>query len=208
MGKLSIIGNAERTILCDVMEIYLTFSTWESTSALAAERVMQNCDKVLTILQEKDFDISKISLEHYEIKKEKNYDTHQVQFHSERKIKLILSYNMKVLNVFDMWIQKQPYEVNITTNFLVSNLAEIKKEILKEAVNDSREKAELLTETMNQKITGIEEVKIRNSVRPRCKKMEMEEIFSVLDSAPSVSDALSAPEQHEEETVEVVWNIE
>ena len=38
--------------------------------------------------------------------------------------------------------------------------------------------------------------------------MEMEEIFSVLDSAPSVSDALSAPEQHEEETVEVVWNIE
>ncbi len=206
MGKLNIIGTAERKIQCNAMHIYLTFSAGGITSAKASETVMQNCDSFLTMLKEKQIDISHIFLEN--LHTERSYSKKE-EYRSERKIRLDFAFDMSLLNQFDFWIQNAQSDILLHTEFYISNLAEIRKELLKEAVEDSRKKAEMLADTMNQKITGFEEVIMDRNFREN----------TLIDAVPafacardefrgkSVSNELKAPEQTESERIEVVWNI-
>ncbi|MBR1554255.1 MAG: SIMPL domain-containing protein [Oscillospiraceae bacterium] len=206
MGKLNIIGTAEKKISCNAMYIYLTFSVCEATASRASEKVMQNCDSFLKILQENQIAISEISLE--ETKTEKSYSKKE-EYYSIRKIRFSSEFDIPLLNQFELWIQKVPFNVTLSTEFYISNMAEIRKELLRQAVEDSRQKAEMLANAMNQKLIGFEEVIMDRNFR------NDDAMFAVpaaacsgAPRAESVSNALKAPEQTESERVEVVWNIE
>lgn len=155
MGKLNIIGTAEKKISCNAMYLFLTFSAYEATASRASEKAMQNCDSFLKMLQENQIVISEISLE--ETKTEKSYSKKE-EYYSVRKIRFSSELDIALLNQFELWIQKVPFNVALSTEFYISNMAEVRKELLREAVEDSRQKAEMLAEAMNQKITGFEEV--------------------------------------------------
>ena len=204
MGKLNIIGKAEKQVPCNAMEIFLTFSTYEATAARAAEKIMQNCDDFLTMLQKNHADISDISIE--EVSTEKSY-AKKTEYYAVRKIKLRFDFDMSLLNQFDIWTQQAQYDVTLESNFYLSNLAEIRKELLKEAVEDSRQKAEMLAEMMGQKITGFEEVIMDRDFR----NDDIAVACACAENVPrakSISNVLKAPEKTESERVEVIWNIE
>ncbi|MBE6877280.1 MAG: SIMPL domain-containing protein [Ruminococcus sp.] len=206
MSKLNIIGTAERNIPCDAVHIYLAFMAGGASVSETSKKAMQNCDSFLSLLQENQIAVSEIRLEDF--RTEKSYSKKE-EYYSVRKIRLDFPFDMALLNQFDFWIQKSAFNIIMTTEFYISNLPEVRKALLKEAVEDSRQKAEMLAEAMHQKIIGLEEVIMDRNFR------NQNDEFAVPACAcsdqlrgKSASDSLKAPEQKESERIEVVWNIE
>ena len=62
MGKLTIEGNAKRVCHCDVMKITVDFRTRETSTTEALEKVMNQCEEFLSVLDENGVDIENIVL--------------------------------------------------------------------------------------------------------------------------------------------------
>ena len=63
---------------------------------------------------------------------------------------------MKIVNAIRALIETGFEDVTFVTKYTISNESELHKELLKEAIADSRSKAELLAESMGLKISAME----------------------------------------------------
>ncbi len=206
MGKLKITGNAERKFSCDAMKVTLTFSASEKTTALAAKTVREHCENFLLILQEQGIAISDISLEDDSVEEDELENGLEIAM-ARREISLKTSYHMPFINQLNELISTVSYNVYLGTNFYISNMPEVRRQLLKEAVEDSRNQAQMIADMMGQKITGIEKV-TKNDFHNDMLWMCQENEYGGCRSKLSISDQLKSPERTESEHVEVVWNIE
>ncbi|MDE6776074.1 MAG: hypothetical protein K2J37_07270, partial [Ruminococcus sp.] len=94
-----------------------------------------------------------------------------------------------------------------------SNIEEINKELLKLAIEKSKDKAEMIASFAGEKICGIKTLRIltKNSVlideddEDYEDGFMLDDIFKVLDSKAS---QLSSPVTELSQSVEITWNIE
>lgn len=204
MGTLNIIGRAERKVHCNAMQIYLTFSACENTSALASKKAMQNCEDFLNLLQKNQIDISKLTIQDIDNSEENFSD--EVKYCAEREIQLDTDYSMTFLNQLDVWIQQVDYSVSLSTNFYINNLEEVHQELLHEAINNSRQKAEILAETMHQKITGFETIQLDDYHNPRPSVHYLQSCER--EDTRCLSDVLASPVHTEIESIKIIWKVE
>ena len=209
MGKLKVIGKARKEFSCDVMYIKISFKTWEKNTAQAIELSMMQCDLFLEILEEQGFAIDNIHMDANEVSQEMD---DELEVSAERRIELRLPYDMAVLNMLSEIIKEHDFKVDVDVSFKLSNMIEVHNQLIKEAVMDSKKKAEMIAETMGQKVTGISEM----NAGDRYNHYDSEERayydqFSHKLSActkKSISNRLKAPLCTEFENVEVEWIIE
>ena len=205
MGKLRITGKAERRVPYDVMNITLTFGAAESDSSAAVRKMMKECDEFLGILEKDGMDISGIHLEKSEVSSYTDRNSGKKTFYANRKISFRAAFDMPLINRLNALILENAYDIELDTNFEYSNTNELHAELMKEAVEDSRRKAESIASAAGQKIKGIKEIISGETVlvdeMPNC--MELRKY-----ACASVSDRLSAAETTENEEISVVWLIE
>ncbi|MDE5855063.1 MAG: SIMPL domain-containing protein, partial [Ruminococcus sp.] len=91
----------------------------------------------------------------------------------------------------------------------VSDIQEIHKELLKLAIEDSKNKAEMIAAFAGEKMSGIKTLKnIKSGFDSYNEKDEgymLDDILHILDSKSSL---LSSPTVEESESVEIVWFLE
>ena len=93
-------------------------------------------------------------------------------------------------------------------SFTLSNMNEIHAQLIEDTVIDSKNKAEMIAQTMGQKVKGIIELNAQKIYDNRDDDI-FYDIFTKLNSnSDSVSDRLKAPLTKEYEKVEVKWKIE
>ena len=155
MGKLKVIGKARKEYSCDVMYIKISFKTWEKNTSQAIEVSMMQCDHFLEILEEKGFSVDSIHMDANEVSQEMD---DELEVSAERRIELRLPYDMAVLNTLSEIIKEHDFKVDVDVSFKLSNMIEVHNQLIKEAVMDSKKKAEMIAETMGQKVTGISEM--------------------------------------------------
>ncbi len=208
MGKMIISGSAERKIICDMINISLTFRAMESTTASAAVAAKQHCEEFLTKMQENGIDLSKIKFSQEEI--DSSYSNREEQiFEAFRTIEFTMQYDMPFLNQLNDWISEVSYPVAMNARFYFSHPEKIQKELLREAVEDARQKAEMLAEMMHQKVIDLEEVSACNFHQPyTIGEAEASVSFGNARTKSFVSDQLKAPERTETESVQTTWIIE
>lgn len=209
MGKLKVYGKARREFSCDIMFIKLTFGSWHKNISQAVETTLSQCDNFLELLQEKGIDVGNIHIKYSSISQDRD-DDGEIEVKSDREIELRLPYDMKFLNRLSEIIGKCSFDVEMDVSFKLSNMIEVHNQLIKEAVIDSRKKAEMIAETMGQKVVGIEEL----SLDDRYNNFDSEEkeycapSINVIGETHSISDKLRSPLCIEYENVEVDWIIE
>ena len=203
MGKLTIVGSSKKECSCDIMYITLTFKTWERDTAKALAQTKSQCDDCLQILEQNGIPVDKIHISDDEISQSMQNNVLLVSV--SRKIKLRLSFNMVFLNSLSEIIRKSSYTVDMNTSFSLSNKEEIHHQLIKDAVLDSRKRAEIIAQTMNQNIVGIKTLH-RYSGNTHDDNTYYD-IMSIFSKKSSISDKLSAPLCTETEQVEVEWII-
>lgn len=208
MGKLKINGKAEKEYSYNVMEITICFKAFEKYSSKAIEKVTTQCEDCLSILNSQGISIKNISINKDDITQE--YRDSKLFFSVKREIELRFPFDIRFSNFFMKLIEEKGYDVNVDIKPRMENDNEIRKELLKLAIEDSKNKATLIADMVNQKIVGIDSIEIGEKyVLPIYEDISYAEevILNGIDELP-FSNQLKAPTTIEKESVEVVWIIE
>ena len=208
MGKLTIEGNAKRVCHCDVMKITVDFRTRETSTTEALEKVMNQCEEFLSVLDENGVDIENIVLGDTSVDA-RYYDEGEKNFYASREINIYSAFDMKFLNFIMSFIKNKNFNADVDCDYGISNINVIHKELLKEAVLDSKTKAEATAESVGEKITGIDTIKGPNRDDDEEIHMLAEGVHKI-SAGPSykLSDKLKSPVSTEEEKVTVTWIVE
>ena len=153
MGTLKVVGKARKEFTCDIMYIKLNFEAWGYDTAQAIEASMSECDLFLDILEQQGIDIKMIHMSDAGISQDKDDD--RLEISAEREIELRIPFDMNVINRLSEIIKENSLKVDMDISFKLTNMLEVHEQLLKEAVLDSKKKAEMLASAMGQKVIGI-----------------------------------------------------
>ena len=212
MGKITVLGKAERLYEPDRCEIKLVISVKRNTASEASKVTGDQCELLLSKLKELGVSPENVEVSSDRIDKRSDYHSNETYYVSERSLSLKTSAEVKAVNAVRSVIETGFKDVSISTYYSVSNEDEINKQLFKEAVTDSRSKAEFLAETMGYHVTGIDSANLDGSERIYNASMEyMEQETSRLESCErerSLSNMLKVSQNTLNAEVEIVWVIE
>ena len=210
MGTLKVVGKARKEFTCDIMYIELSFKAWGDDTAQAIETSMSQCDLFLDLLEKQGIDINLIHMSNADISQDM-YDD-KLEISSERKIELRMPFDMNAINRLSEIIKENKFNVDMDISFKLTNMLEVHEQLLKEAVLDSKKKAEMLASAMGQKVIGIETLNAGeryNSYDSEEKAYYDQFTHKIGEThSRSKSNRLQAPLITEYEHVDVEWIIE
>ena len=213
MGKITVVGQAEHEYSPDICMIDMEVRITRKTASEASIACTARCEQLLKKLKE-ELGIDPSSIEQYSdrISRESDYHSNEVYYESRKSMCLYIPTNMRIVNTIRSIIGMGFEDVSFSTNYMVSNEEELNKELLKEAIANSRAKAELLAESMGLKITGVDSADLsgKEDVYDLTEESERGLVRYKMsaDGANSFSDQLK-PEQIElSSKVKIVWLVE
>lgn len=205
MGKLSITGKAEREVSYNAIEMSVTFYIHAKTTAEALQIVMEQSEKFLELVTAAGIDMKDIHIGDNSV--DQRYSDDELKVHASREMKIRLHFDMAFVNGLMDMIREQDFAVDLDCDYHLTNRAELHMELMKEALADSKKKAEVIAEIMGQKIIGIDSVEHdrHNDMEWMCCEQER---GIIREGAAPLSNQLEAPITTESETISVVWLIE
>lgn len=207
MGKLSIVGKATHEYPYDTVEVTVRFQVQENSTSAALEKVLNQCEDFLAVMYKDGVSMDSIRIGDDSVEQE--YDDDELEVCATREIKMRVPFNMEFKNHIMTLIQDKHYDVDIDTDYSISNITEIHNNLIKEAIEDSRQKATFIAESMGQKLIGVDSVKIGEHYDDRMDWMVCEQERSLCSSKVlNYSNMIQSPVTKESESVEVVWLIE
>lgn len=207
MGKLSIVGKATHEYPYDTVEVTVSFEVHENSTSAALEKVLNQCEDFLAVMHKDGISMDSIRIGNDSV--EQDYDDNKSDVCATREIKMRVPFNMEFKNHIMTLIQDKHYDVDIDTDYSISNITEIHNNLIKEAIEDSKQKAKFIAESMGQKIIGVDSVKIGEHYDDRIDWMVCEQERSLCSSKSlNYSNMIQSPVKKESESVEVVWLIE
>lgn len=215
MGKIKVEGKVEKPFRTDIITMAIVFRKSDESKAKAINDLLMECEDFLSKIKSVGFDMSNISVEsersRYQISDESKY------YEVEKKIELKIKADFKLSNNFIKFLQSENYEAEYILSFSFSDKAKLQRQLLLEAIEDSKRKAELIASSMNMRILKIEEIckpdfRSANLAKSVCLEdfgVRLESLLAggeVVDT--SNSDMLNTPEEKLYESVDVVWLTE
>lgn len=206
MGKLTIEGKATKEFSYDLMEISMTFRASESSTAAALEGVLAQSESFLALMEKAGIPSEKFQIGEDTTKKIQHSDRTEVC--ARREMKICTLFNMDFANYLRELVQKNKFDVDIQTKYRFSDTEKIHDELIKLALEDSKEKAAYIAEAMGQKLKEIDSVEIGERIEESSKNRKAlgevryyDELLSIL------SRRVQAPTEKMSESVQVIWNI-
>ena len=211
MGKIMVVGKAEREYEANECSINLEIEVSRQTSSEASKVSSEQCEALLSKLQD-ELGINPSSVEiHYDrIDKRSSYKSNEISYESKKSLWLHIPADMKLVNAIRHIIETGFDDVSFTALYSVSNEAALNKELFKEAIADSRAKADFLAESMGLKITGIDSANLSGDEDVYDLTEEPVEIVRYLMSAAgasSLSDQLKPNQVELSAEVKIVWLV-
>lgn len=206
MAKLTVTGKSTRKVHCDTMELTLSFFGAGPTPARALEEVTRQSEAFLADLEKLGFDISKIALGKNNVRDASLRD--KTEFNARRELVFSAGFNMAFLNTLTDMVKEKHYSAEIGTQFRYSDLPGLQRELLAEALKDSRRKAEGIAEATGEFLTGLHTM---NHQDPYTRHRNTDDgyfsdVLALLNKKEAaLSDRLEAPTHEETVTVEAVW---
>lgn len=209
MGTIKIKGYATKEVNADIIEINISFTAKNAKIAIALEEAKKQSELFL-----KEISLLGIDVKEFHLGKDKSnedgYGENKPKI-ATRTLTLCCKFNPKIINAIISVITKNNLEASIDTNYHCSNQQEIQKELLQEAIQNSRTKAETLASANGQMVKYAESI---TDDRDDCYGKKgfggflSGAVGDILLDEDLLSNALSAKPIEHSETVYVTWVIE
>lgn len=207
MGEMAIKGYAERRVECDIVKYTLNFKADGMTIPKAVEAVNAELEHFLEIMENNGITSDMFELNENNTS-EKYDDEEENPYLSEREISIRMPLSTYNINCIMQYIAEYKLNVVLDEEYYYSDLSALHKELLKDAIADSKSKAELIASFTGQKIKGIKSVTTQFSECCMDFMCADKKLIKLKAPASSCAENLSAPTIEEKENVEVVWLIE
>lgn len=210
MGEMTVKGYAEHEVESDLVKYTFNFQKIGYSIDASVKAVSAELERFLEIIEKKTGMTPNVfRIENNSTSKEYNSNKEQ-RYKADRKISAVLPMNVKFSDLLMNIIAEYEFNVEVDEDYIVSNIEEINKELLKLAIENSKDKAEMIASFAGEKICGIKTLKIlAKSFDSNYEDYEegfmLDDIFKVLDSK---SSQLSSPVTKLNQSVEITWSIE
>lgn len=209
MSTIKIKGYASRKAVADSIKYNISFISKDMKTSRASEQVRKQCDIFLKNMKENGFDISIFHLDNDHV--EKKYNENEKT--ACRLISFEILFDSKINNLIYTIIKKEDLNVEVSTEFSLSNEKKIHEELLKEAFLDSKNRAEIIASANNQKVKYAELITDNKNDFDYDEKIDYENFKSgyvkgILFDDNSLSAELSAKQIKEYAELYVTWVIE
>lgn len=156
MGKIMVEGKSERSFkadrCCVELEIVVSGGTAGGASSLSSEE----CENLLSKLVSLGITPNTIKIRDDKIERKTSYRSEEGGYESRKTLSVVIPANMQLINSIRGVIEDGFDYVSFDTRYFLSNESELTKQLLKDAIVDSRAKAELLAESMGLRIIGVD----------------------------------------------------
>ncbi|MCR5251940.1 MAG: SIMPL domain-containing protein [Lachnospiraceae bacterium] len=205
MSIFEIEGRAKREVECDVADIRITFLATGYHSHEVSGKVMDQCDSFLEDMSKAGFDLKDIHLDHDSVSKDSYHDKHDTT--AERSINVRIPYEMKTINLIQDLLQKGRYDYTFSIDGDISDRLQIRTELAKEALRNSRHEAEALAEVLGVKLKGVDSIR-KNSWDDECVLECAGAIDCIPVEDPGISDQIGVKRIEESVELKVKWIME
>lgn len=209
MGTIKVIGNATRKVHPDVMKVDIVFEAQEKKSSYATRIVVEQCDRFLTRITDAGMDKDLITLDDsVNSTSRPRYRNESDVFEAERGIRIYLPYDAKILNDIVYILNEEDLNFRYNVRCEISNEEQIERELLAEAVKDSKARAEEIASSLSMELAGVKKIYSNDEYGDDFLFEESARKISVLgERERSVSDDLNSIERKLEQSVVVIWNV-
>lgn len=209
MGEMTVKGYAERKVECDTVKYTLGFNADGLTIPDAVKKVNAELEHFLEIMEKNGITADRFEIVDNKSAEKYGHNEEKMPYYSKRIVSITMPLIAKNVNSMMQYISD--YKLNVVSDeeYFYSKIKELHEELLKEAVADSRKKAELIASFTGQKIKGIKSVFTEYSEFEDQYPQDSEiKVFKLCESRPSLAGKLSNPTIVETEDVSIVWLIE
>ena len=203
MAVLTIRGRAEKEFHYDLMTITVTFCTRAYPAAMALDSVMNQCEDFLAHPKRMGMEISELALDDNEVE---YIDRRESDVTAKRGIKIHCGFDMNVLNAINRIIADEKNDVMLHTEYSFSNERALRQELKKEAIENSRQQAELACSVTGQHIKGIKKIDMDDDGLALVQNAQHNFLAGGIDYL--LSGELQSPTKKLCESVVAVWEIE
>lgn len=160
---ISILGSAEKEVPSDESKITLAVENTNTNPNEARENNAEKMNAIIEVLKNNGLSEENITTSNFQITPNydyanENYDT-IISYTALNKIELTTSAGTNISKFIDLAVNSGANRVE-NIDFVISKntLVNTNKELLKQALNDAREKADILASEGNFTITGIKQI--------------------------------------------------
>lgn len=207
MGKLTVRGAAERELSYNEVELSLTFHCHAETTSQALHGITEQCEKFLERIKAAGVNMKDIRIGDNSI--DQRYEHKKSSVCANKEISMRHEFDMTYINEIINIIKEQDFAIDFDCDYHLTNKKEIHDELLKDALADSKKKAEFMAEAIGQKVVGIDSIEYSGYSEDYAICCEYAAGGLALPNrTPLLSDQLEAPFTTENESVTVSWLIE
>ena len=210
MGTIKTRGIAEREVPADTTTFTIRFKTRDIKEDKAITKCTEICEGFL-----KDIMGMGLKLDDIELSEDRlstgSYDDKTMRL-CEKSIKFKTPCSPKFNSMISRIIAKGKYEVDLSKDDCVKKDAQIREQLLVEAIQDSRRKAELIASADGRRIIDIDSVcdnryadywEDEDLMEARCGNVT----GILLDDDNSLLSNLAAPKVTIQETINISWSV-
>ena len=214
MGKIMVIGKAERKYSADLCNVNLEVETTRKTANEASKASSEQCERLLSKLQELGIEPDRIEIHYDQVDRKSDYHSNEISYESRKSLWLHIPADMQLVNAIRSIIEAGFEDISFSTLYSVSNEIALNRQLLKEAISDSRNKADLLASSMGLKITGVDSANLSGDEDAYDLAKDEEEEYDRVcyarkaASGYPLSDKLKPNEVELNAAVKIVWLIE
>ena len=216
MGKISVKGKAERYCRPDKMEIGLETKVTGKLPADTSRKMNEEFENILAELEQIGINAEDLTIKEDSIEERRNYNNNnEICYLSCRKILLCTLPDMLLVNAVRDILERKTWNTTMSVTYSLRDESKIKKELVGQAVKDSRFKAELLADSVDQKITGVDIANLSGTLTPLTENWavdDFDDFVKILSSSVpdrgNRSNLLKPEGQTVSVEVEIAWLIE
>ena len=207
MSIFKIRGQAQKVVTYDIVEIEISFVAKNKDSYIASKKALEESDRFLN-----EVNSIGLSAETFVLSDDRTSEGYRDdgEFKSTREIGIRVPFNMEMINQIRNILDEGRYAAEFNLNYEYSKMDELHRELLTEALRDSKANADALANSMNMKVKGIDSINVEEKEAVTMDWMEQEcTTLCRRKGSPLIeSDKLKAGETCEEASLDVKWIIE
>lgn len=205
MSIFTIEGFAKREVECDIANIDITFRSTGKNAHEVSGKVMNQCDSFLEMMIKAGMKTESFSLEDDSVDESSYDDSYKVC--AERSITLRIPFDMKEINFIQSTLQSGKFDYELSVDGDLSNKLEIRSELSKEALKNSRQEAEQIAEVLGLKVKGVESISQNGWEEDEADFIREKEVCFER-ATPRPSDNIGSKKIIEKVSLKIKWILE
>ena len=207
MSIFKIKGQAQKVIAYDIVEIEISFVSRNKDSYTASMKVMEESERFLN-----EANTIGLSSEMFALSEDRTDEGFRDdgEFKATRAIQIRLPFDMERINQIRAILDEGRFSAEFNLDYEYSKMADLHRQLLSEALQDSKSSAEVLAKGMGMKVKGIESINVEEKEAVTMDWMEQEchKVFRRKTFPYVESNKLKPGETCEEASLDVKWIIE